>query len=120
MKVTINREKLKNAIKKIMVKQIQEYLATNPWKGETFESYQGSPRGEHPARYLVQVIDENPYDNIPAVYVVHTYYTDITANCSTDGIINVNIHYRIQENRGTEYEIKRQLGDNIWSYIHWL
>ena len=103
-----------------MVKQIQEYLETNPWQGETFASYQGSPSGEHPARYVVEVIDENPYDTIPTVYVIHTYYTDITASCSNDGIINVNIHYRVQENRGTEYEIRRQLGENVWSYIHWL
>lgn len=120
MKVTINRENLKKAIKKKMVKQIQEYLSTNPWKGETFASYYGNPIEGHPARFIVEVIDENPYDIIPAVYVVHTYYTDITATCSTDGIINVNVHYRIQENRGTELEIKRQLGDGVWDSLTWI
>lgn len=120
MKVTINRENLKNAIKNKMVKQIQEYFAKDPWKGETFASYQGNSRGEHPARYLIEVRDEDPYDSIPARYVIHTYYTDVTATCSPEGMINVDIHYRIEENRGTQTELENQLGAGILSRIEWL
>lgn len=110
---------MKNAIKKKMVKQIQEYLSSNPWTGETFVSYQGEPRGESPASYCIEAIDENPYDATPAVYVIHTYRTIVNATCSDDGIINVEVYYTIQENRGTRTELQAQMG-NQFNNISWL
>lgn len=110
---------MKSAIKKQMVKQIQEYLATNPWKGETFASYQGTPRGEHPASYCIEKIDNNPYDATPATYVIHTYYKTVKATCSDDGNINVKLYYTIKENRGTRTELQTQMG-TAFNNITWL
>lgn len=78
MKVTLNREKLKQVIKRKIGEEITRRLATKPW-AHTNELW----NGQTPAMWV--------YGSTGNRVIMHQLVTDYEGYCSADGVLTINL-----------------------------